>query len=159
MASIVILGVGNTLMSDDGLGIRAVEYLQQHGVFADAVTLLSAGTSAMALRRPLAACDWAILLDAIVAETPVGSLYSCHDPSLLPRLSRGLSAHHLGLADLLKVLEMTGELPARLSLFGLVPGRVEPGLVLSPPVSAAIPQLSGAVVDCLQQQGITARLR
>lgn len=157
MHTILILGVGNTLRTDDGLGVAVVEHLQRHYRFPGHVELICGGTQGITLRHLLADRDWLILVDAVLCDQPPASRVECHDKSLSPMLSRGYSSHHAGLAEVLDLLRFTGQSPRKISLFGLVPVCVEPGLGLSPAVTGQLPTLVGRILACLRQAGILVK--
>lgn len=140
-----IIGVGNPLMADDGLGIVAAERLAALD-WPPGIEVLDGGTAGLALLDLFADARAVILLDAVAMGTAPGTLrrFTAADLSALPAAEPGLSAHAGGLAEVLALARELGQLPP-LVLFGVEPARVEWGSGLSPAVAAALECLVTAV--------------
>lgn len=140
-----IIGVGNPLMADDGLGIVAAERLAALD-WPPGVEVLDGGTGGLTLLDLFGGARGVILLDAVAMGAAPGTLrrFSAEELSALPVKAPGLSAHAGGLAEVLALARELGELPP-LVLFGVEPARVEPGIGLSPPVAAAMEAMLAAV--------------
>jgi len=141
-----IIGVGNPLMADDGLGIVAAERLAALD-WPPGVEVLDGGTGGLTLLDLLAGARAVILLDAVAMGAAPGTLrrFTAEDLSDLPAESPGLSLHGSGLSEVLALARELGSLPPLL-LFGVEPSRVEVRIGLSPPVAAAMDELLVAVL-------------
>lgn len=140
-----IIGVGNPLMGDDGLGIVAAERLAALD-WPPGVEVLDGGTGGLTLLDLFSAARALILLDAVAMGAEPGTLrrFTAEELARLPAEAPGLSLHGGGLAEVLALARELGSLPP-LVLFGVEPARVEPGIGLSLPVAAAVEALLAAV--------------
>jgi hydrogenase maturation protease len=149
MAGLVVLGIGNALLGDDGLGVHAIGALRETPGLPDRVRLVDGGTGGLSLLPVVAGADALVLIDAVDVGAEPGSVHlltgsgragSGGDMDLYASLPR-LSMHQVGVADLLSAARLTGGLPDRVVLVGAQPGRLEPDLRLSPAVAAALPRV------------------
>jgi len=150
---VLVLGLGNVLCADDGLGVVALEALRRGTEPAENVRLLDGGTLGLALLAHLEDADEVLVLDAVRAEGEVGSLVRLEDDEVEVAARERLSPHQVGVADLLSALRWRGTTPSRLVLLGLVPGSLEPELGLTPEVKARIPALAAAALRELRSRG------
>lgn len=136
-----IIGVGNPLLADDGLGIVAAERLAALD-WPEGVEVLDGGTGGLTLLDLFCGARGVILLDAVAMGAAPGTLrrFSAEELTDLPVESPGLSLHGGGLAEVLALARELGSLPP-LVLFGVQPARVELGVGLSPAVAAALEKL------------------
>lgn len=151
----LILGVGNLLLSDEGVGVRAIEALEQRFVFPPGVTLQDGGTSGMELLEVMASRALIIVVDAVKSDSAPGSLFMLEDDDVPAFFSQRLSPHQLGLADVLMALRLTDEFPQRLVLLGIEPESLAPGMALTPTVARAMEGAIAQVVRLLAARGIT----
>ena len=143
---LLVLGLGNLLCSDDGLGVIAVHHLLRRLTPPPGVRVLDGGTLGLSLLPHLEDAETAILVDAIRADGPPGSLVRLEGEDVPPAVSARLSPHQVGVADLLDAARWRLRSPARLLLLGVVPETLTLGLGLSPRVAAALPALLERVV-------------
>jgi hydrogenase maturation protease len=150
---LLVLGLGNVLCGDDGLGIEAVHRLLERYTLAEGVTALDGGTLGMALLGHLAEARRVLLVDAIEADGPPGTLVRLEGEAVAPAVRERLSVHQVGVADLLDSLHLIGAYPPTLVLLGVVPASMDLHLGLSPPVEKAMPALLATVVEELATLG------
>ena len=117
---VLILGVGNILFSDAGIGVRAVEYLREHATLPDNVLLMDGGTLGMRLMDAIMDCDLLVVLDAVLGDDAPGSLYRLEGEQLRNSLSFRDSMHQLDLVDTLVFCELAGHRP-RAVVVGMEP--------------------------------------
>lgn len=153
---ILVLGIGNLLLGDEAVGVRIVEALEQRYLLPPHVEVLDGGTSGMDLLDVMAKRDHLIVADAIITGAVPGTVAVLHDDEIPAMFSQKVSPHQLGLADVLMALRLTGEFPVRLTLVGVVPESLEPGIALTPVVSAAIEPALKQVIAALQKSGVMA---
>ena len=132
----VVIGIGNPLCGDDGVGIHLLMALEGT-VNADCV---DAGTSAMQVLHAFAGYSRAILLDCARMGLEPGALRrftlaDISDRKLLPRLS----LHEGDLLTFLDLAQQLGDAPEEIILFGVEPDRLEPGMELSPVLASRLP--------------------
>jgi len=135
----LVLGVGNPLMSDDGVGLRLLEALRRSST-SDGVEFLDAGTLSLILLPRIAQCRCLLVLDAARLGSPPGAVRVLHGADMddFLRESSG-SVHEVSLRDLLDAARLTESLPKRRALVGVQPGHVGWGEALSEAVEAAVP--------------------
>ncbi len=151
---ILVLGVGNVLLSDEGAGVRAVEQLQRSYVFSPQVELIDGGTMGLDLLGYLDDTSHLFIIDAIVSSKPPGSVVieKLLDPPAYFR--QKISPHQIGISELLAVAAMQDCLPPSITLFGIVPLDLSTGIEMSPMVNAAVEQVVLAVVEELDLMGV-----
>ncbi len=135
---ILVLGVGNILLTDEAIGVRIVEALEQRYILPDYVEILDGGTAGMELLGDMANRDHLIIADAIVSKKSApGTMMILRDEEVPALFTNKISPHQLGLADVLSALRFTGEFP-KLTLVGVIPESPEPHIGLTPTVEAMI---------------------
>lgn len=147
----LVLGIGNYLMGDEGLGVHVVRALERAGL-PPHVTLLDGGTGGFHLLEYLQSHDPIVIVDAAMDDRPAGTV-SVVTPRYPADYPRTLTAHEFGLKDLIDAAALTGASPTVLlvtvSIERMTPMHVE----LSAPVAAAVPDVIATVrslVDRLQ---------
>lgn len=144
---LLVLGLGNTLLQDDGVGGAAIARLQARFDAPPGVRVLDGGTLGLSLLPYLEDADAVILVDAIRADGPPGSLVRIEGDEVAPAVATRLSVHQVGVADLLDGARWLDRYPSRVVLVGIVPEAMELSTELSPVVEDAIPALIDRVVD------------
>ncbi len=141
MRPILVLGLGNPLQADDGVGCRAVEALAQHELPAD-VEVMDGGTPGIGLLHLLEGRRRAVIVDAAEMARPAGTIvrFRPADVRLTGSTAR-FSLHRTALADVLALAQALALPLPDLVFFGVQPGRVGWGDALSPEVAAALPEL------------------
>lgn len=150
---VLLLGMGNILLEDEGLGIRALEVLENNYDFPPAVELLDGGTTGMGLLDTISGREHLIVLDAVQTGDPPGTLVRLVDDQVPVYFSMRISPHQLGLSDVLATLELSGEPPMKVAVLGLVPQSLEMCLELSPTIAGKLGKLVDAAVRELQRLG------
>ena len=147
---LLVLGLGNVLLGDDGLGVRAIEMLASRFRAPEGVELVDGGTLGLGLLAAVADADTLIFVDAIAADAAPGSLVRIEGDQVPPAVLERLSPHQIGVADLLQAAKLIDRYPERVVLCGLVPQSMELSVELSAPVLAAMPRLIDTVVrECV----------
>jgi hydrogenase maturation protease len=154
--SILVLGIGNLVMSDDGIGVRVVQRLTQSFQFPDGVTILDGGTLGLDLLPQLEGLERLLVVDAVDLGKAPGTLVRLSGDDVPIVLETKLSPHQMGLKDLLAVAMLQGFSPQEMVLWGVQPGTIEMGMELSPPVAAKIGILMKHVLLELSRWGVTA---
>jgi len=157
--NILILGIGNLLLGDEGVGVRVVEALEQRFILSPPVEILDGGTSGMALMEIMAGRDALIVADAVRTGATPGSVTVLRDAEVPALFSRKISPHQLGLSDVLTALHLTDEFPRQLTLVGIEPASLAPGIGLSATVIAAIEPALAHILALLAEAGVTSVLR
>lgn len=148
--SILVLGLGNDLLSDEAVGIRVVRYLAERGLAPEGVELLDGGTLSFTLAGPIAAAGGLIVVDAARLGAPPGTVEVMEGAAMDRKLAGACSSvHEVGLADLLDMARLTDSLPEHRCLVGIEPARIDWGSDLTPSVAAAVPEAAARVVEII----------
>lgn len=159
MARTLVLGLGNPLMGDDGVGVAAVERLEADWELPAGVSVVDGGTWGMNLLPMIEAAEGLILVDAIRHGGAPGSHVHLERHELPRYFAHKISPHQIDLREVLALAEWRGTLPRQLVAIGVEPGRVEMVHALSPAVDAAMDELVERVVDHLEEMGHPCRRR
>jgi len=146
MSRVVVLGLGNGLMRDEGVGARAAERLRL--VAPPEVEVIEAPTLGPATLPEVEGATHLLILDAVDAGRQPGTIIEV-EPSALGSRGASLSAHDFVVADLLVMLEHVGRSPERSLVLGVQPAVVGPGAELSPAVERALPGLVRTALSVL----------
>lgn len=138
---LLVLGLGNLLLGDDGLGPLAVDHLIRRYDVPEGVTVLDGGTLGLSLLPYLEDAERAILVDAIRGDGPSGTFIRIEGEEVAPAVAARLSPHQVGVADLLDGARWRDRYPSFLVLLGLVPQSLDLRVGLSPALEAALPTL------------------
>ncbi len=137
----LVLGCGNPIMADDGLGIAVLERLQQGWHLSPEVQLMDGGTWGVNLLPAIEAADRLLLLDAVRAGRPPGTLVSLRDAELPRFFAHKLSPHQIDLREVLALAELRGTVPTSIVALGAEPEVVDLRAGLSPSVEAVVDEL------------------
>jgi hydrogenase maturation protease len=138
-ATTLILGIGNTLFRDEGVGVEVIRRLELADDLAD-VVLIDGGTLSFTLAPAIADSPRLIVVDAAILNAPPGSVRVFEGEAMDQQLSgKGKSVHEVSLMDLMDMARLSGTLPQRRALVGIEPDEVDWGDTLSPAVDAAVP--------------------
>ncbi|HIQ01988.1 MAG TPA: hydrogenase maturation protease [Anaerolineales bacterium] len=155
---ILVLGVGNILLRDEGVGVRVIEALREMPL-PEGVELLDGGTAALDLVHFLAGRRKLIVVDAVQAGQEPGAVFRFTPDDLSWGGGEGLSLHQMGLLDGLAMADLLADGPPReVVVFGVQPGELGWGLDLSPAVAAAVSRVVRLVLDELGAGPAVGRL-
>lgn len=152
---ILVLGIGNTLLSDEGVGIVAMTTLRDRlGDFYEGSELefLDGGTLSFTLAVPIEECDALIVLDAAMVDGPAGSV-GCFEGEAMDRFlgeNRKASVHEVGLLDLMAIARLTEKWPERRALIGIRPLKLDWGEVLTPAVALGVDRVCDIARDLIR---------
>jgi hydrogenase maturation protease len=145
----LVLGLGNLVHADDGAGIHAVQRMQKDPRVPPDVVLIDGGTQGLSLLPHISGFDRLLVIDAVDAGEPPGTLLRLEGRALADMPGRS-SVHQLGFSDLMVAMKLLGDLPAEVIVFGVQPMSTEWSVELSPPVEKAIGPLIDSVVAQLE---------
>lgn len=136
----LVLGIGNTLLGDEGAGVHAINQLQERNSNLDDVEFMDGGTLSFTLASPVEDCDNLIVIDAAELQSPPGTVRTFIDEDMDHFLGnqRKRSVHEVSLMDLLGVALLSGHLPRRRALIGIQPHYVDWAMQPTPEVAAGI---------------------
>lgn len=153
--STLILGIGNILLTDDGIGIHVIHALQamkRDGAMALPVHLRDGGTIGLALLSEIEDCGAMIALDAMELGEPPGTVRSFEGQAMDAQLGGNKrTAHEVALADLMMAAQLAGYTPTRRALIGIQPSSTQWGLNPTDAVSQAVPVACDMVVSLISR--------
>lgn len=151
--STVVLGLGNPLMGDDGLGLVALQQLRGRGPFDPPVGLIDGGTWGMNLLHVVEGANRLLLLDAINVGGTSGAIVELWGDDLPRYLSHKVSPHQIDMREVLAIAELRGTTPTDLVAIGIQPERIDWGVELTGRVTQALPALVNRVMQVLRAWG------
>jgi hydrogenase maturation protease len=148
----LVLGIGNTLLTDEGSGVHVIEYLRQHHPETDGLRYLDGGTLSFTLAAEIEETDNLIVVDAAqLGEAPGATRCMVDDDmdNFLGTAKR--SVHEVGLLDLMDIARLTETLPQRRALVGIQPESIDWGDAPTEVVAQAIPEAANMVLELIGQ--------
>jgi hydrogenase maturation protease len=138
--NVLVLGLGNTLLADDGVGVHVVRRLTADAATPPWVRAVDGGTMGFRLTSILANGGDVLIIDAADFSAAPGAIRLLHEEALADHVARvrKTSAHEAGLADLLGLLKLEASLPRRLAVLAIQPQNIDWGETLSGPVARAV---------------------
>jgi len=143
----VIMGLGNPLFQDEGLGVHCIARLADAD-FHEQAELIDGGTDSLALLGVVEAAKHLLVIDAIDTDAPAGTICRVNGDEIPLMMAGRMSAHQIGFQEVLALASLRGKLPAELILIGVQPESLDWGTELTHTVTAAIP----AVIEMVRQQ-------
>ncbi|MGK7346144.1 MAG: HyaD/HybD family hydrogenase maturation endopeptidase [Candidatus Nitrospinota bacterium M3_3B_026] len=152
---IAVIGVGNVLLSDEGLGVRAAERLMAEYDFPENVEVYDGGvTGMMGLLPIIEEADSLVILDAVNGPGEPGTLYRHTLDDFRKVIPKKMSIHDVGVMECLAIAQVTGRLPRSVIILGMKPGDMTtPGMRLTDTVEKRIGELARMAVDELAAMG------
>ncbi len=139
----LVLGIGNTLLTDEGAGVHVVNHLQQQSsTLSPEVSFIDGGTLSFTLAEPIESCDNLIVVDASELKSAPGSVRVFENEDMDDFITSGnkKSVHEVGLVDVMSIAMLAGKLPQRRALVGIQPQSLDWGSAPTAPVAQAIPE-------------------
>jgi len=151
---IIVLGVGNTLLSDEGVGVRAIERLAQDYRLPPEVEIIDGGTTGMEMLEDLSGTDHLLIVDAVRSGKPPATMVRIAGDDVPVFFKTKLSPHQIGLSDVLATLAFMGEAPGTVTVIGVEPVSLGTSMALSPEVEAILPRVVDQLVAELRLIGV-----
>ena len=149
----MILGIGNALLTDEGVGIHVINRLRSQGAPDECIDFVDGGTLSFALAGTIEDAGRLIVVDAAEMGAAPGSVrvYEAEQMDDFLGSKRRRSVHEVGLLDLMAIAHLAGRLPERRALIAIQPGQVDWGENPSASVARAIPEACAATRELLQR--------
>ncbi len=151
---IAVVGIGNLLLTDDGIGIHALRELEARYLFPDHVYLLDGGTMGLDLLPFIEGKERILFLDAVNFRKGPGTIGELNDGEIPAFFATKLSVHQIALPDLLGAGKLLGTLPEQMCLIGIEPESIETGYGLSPTLGKRLEAYLMAVTKKLSEWGV-----
>lgn len=146
MAGDLILGVGNLLLTDEGLGIHAVRKLLDHPDLPENVEVVDGGTAGLGLLYHLEGVRRLVIVDAVETGGPPGTLVRLSGDKIPAYMALKLSPHEITLPDFLAAAKLRDLYPEEVIVWGMQPASLEVGIDLSPALEEKLDELVNNVL-------------
>jgi len=156
---ILVLGLGNILLRDEGIGVWVADSLRRRFTFPGEVAVLEGGTLGLDLLPRLEGVARLLLIDAVKLGRGPGEMVRLEGDEVPAALDVKVSPHQIGVQDLLAGARLMDWEPPHVVLWGMEPERLEPGTGFSASVAEALPRLEAAVLGELARWGVAATPR
>ena len=151
---ITVLGVGNTILTDEGFGVRVVEHLKEHYRFDERVQLIDGGTLGIELTHFVTGTKKLLIVDAVDGGLGAGSIYRLTGAELKTHFRQKISAHEVGIEEVLTILELTGRAIDEVIVLGAEPYVLEAGVGLSDEMKKVLPAVVDEALKILDGWGV-----
>ncbi len=149
----VVLGIGNTILTDEAAGVRSVELLEQRYQVPDNVLVIDGGTSGMEMIEDLSDLDFLIVIDVVKTGAAPGTVVKIAGDEIPVFFRRKLSPHQIALPDVLASLELLDAMPKEIIVLGVEPISLELGMEMTPTIAEQVPVLVEMAVAELRARG------
>lgn len=156
---IAVLGIGNILLSDEGIGVRVVEAINDRYELPESVEIIDGGTMGLDLLPFIEGKDKILIIDAVNIEKPPGTIVKIEGDEIPKFLGMKISVHQIGLPDMLAAAKLMGIMPEEICLIGIQPKNMETGLLLSDDVGDNLDSLVEIATNKLEEWGIKATVK
>jgi hydrogenase maturation protease len=154
MYDIAVIGIGNLLQQDEGVGVHAIRLLKDQYFIEPKIDLIDGGTTGLDLIPLVEGCEKVLFIDALELNAPGGTIAEFKNDEIQFQLNTKMSLHHLGLQDLLATLVLLEKSPPHLHLIGVQPYTIEAGIELSDKMQPVLKTLVQRIIEILQNWGI-----
>jgi hydrogenase maturation protease len=144
---ITILGIGNTLFTDEGVGIHLLPILEEKFKNDEDIVIIEGLTDGMKLLGPVEDAENLIIIDAINAGKDPGTIISLKGDEIPAYFGVKMSIHQMGFQEVLLAAKLRERYPKRIAMFGLQPSSLELGLELTETISEKLQELAAAVIN------------
>ncbi len=151
---IVVLGLGNILLSDEGVGVHSVNAIKEQYVFRPKVNIVDGGTMGLDLLPLFQNGDRILVIDAVDFRRSAGHIGVIEGDAIPSVLNVKLSTHHIGLSDLLFTAKLTRTTPPEICLIGIQPKSLEVGLDMTEEIKGQTVNIIDLAINILTKWGI-----
>ncbi|GBE41096.1 hydrogenase 2 maturation protease [bacterium BMS3Bbin09] len=152
--NIAVFGIGNILLSDDGVGVHTLNRLKEEYDLPEYVELIDGGTKGLDLLPFLEERDKVMIIDAANFNKEPGTIGTVEGEKIPAFLSKKLSVHQIGLPDLLFAAKLTNIFPPEICLIGIQPESMATSVEMSDVVSKGVEPLLEKVIERLKAWGV-----
>jgi len=150
----VIIGIGNVLQKDDGLGVYAASYLNDNYIFSQNIEIINGGVEGIHLFNVLEESDHVIVLDCLQLSDTPASIYAIPAKEISGYGLNNGGAHEIGILQCMDMLELQGKEIPEAIVIGIVPEEVTFAFGLSDEIVTAFEDYISVVLQYLTKQGI-----
>jgi hydrogenase maturation protease len=149
----LVLGIGNLLIGDEGVGCMAAEELTRRYTLPSSVDCVDGGTAGFELLSMIDGKEHVILIDALRNDMEPGTVVMVEGEHVPKAFLARTTPHQLGICDVLAAAQLCDTMPKHLTLYGIEPKQMEVGIGLTPEVQLGMEKIISAVVDQLRHYG------
>ena len=154
---IVVLGLGNILLRDEGVGVRVIEELKNKYSFSPSIRIVDGGTLGFSLINEIEGCKKLIVVDAVKTGSEPGTMYRFTRDDIRCQITQKMSAHDIGFLEVLEQWKVLGIAPEIIFL-GIEPEDMDSwGMQLSACIQGKVPRLIELVIKELENAGVTTK--
>lgn len=153
---IVLLGVGNILLTDEGFGVHVVNQLREDYIFNPPVTILDGGTMGMELLTYMRGMTKLLLVDAINGGEAPGTVYEFPHEEMNSYFTEAISVHEVGMQDILRIRALQEDPLEDAVVIGVEPENLELGLDLSETTQVVVKDVKERILAVLASWNVTA---
>jgi hydrogenase maturation protease len=155
-----VLGIGNLIVGDEGFGVHAVRYLEEHYEFPDNVLIKDGGTAGIYMSPFLEECDPVLVIDVVDIDAEPGSMhYYSNEDVKAGKISTRMSPHQLGLLEILEICKLRDAAPESLEFYCVVPHKLETSTELSEVVAPRVKEICDIILKRLADLGVEIKQR
>ncbi len=151
---ILLIGLGNILLRDDGVGVHVIRSLGQKYYFIPHVEVIDGGTMGLDLLPFFESADKVLIVDAADFAVEPGHISEIEDDEIPNFVQSKFSVHQIGLSDLLSALKMIDIRPSKICLIGIQPESIDVGLNMTDRISLKMDQLISMAIRKLEEWGV-----
>lgn len=152
---ITVLGLGNILLSDEGIGVRAIEQLRERYDFRPEVEIVDGGTMGLDLLPIFEDSEKVLIMDAVDFRRPPGHVGCLEDNEIPAVLTSKMSVHHIGLSDVLSAAKLLYGAPPKVFLIGIQPKSLDTGLDMTEEVRLQLDTMIDLAVRKLKEWNVS----
>ena len=158
-SNIIVLGVGNILLTDEGLGVHVVKDLEVNYSFTPEICIIDGGTMGMELLSYMRGMTKLLLVDAINGGEVPGTVYEFPHQEAETYFTGNISVHEVGMQDILRIRALQEDPLEDATVIGVEPESLDIGLEPSDTVKVALPEVTARVIKQLEAWGIEVEKR
>ncbi len=159
VSPVCIIGLGNILLRDEGVGVHVINTIKQRYTFTPDVEVIDGGTMGLDLLPFLEGRERVLIVDAVDFGREPGYIGIIENDDIPAMLGPKLSVHHIGLSDLLFAAKLMGTSPSEICLIGIQPESIDTGLDMTEGINGKLDEVMGLSVKRLEGWGIECALR
>ena len=152
--NIALLGLGNILLKDEGVGVHIVKSVEKKYQFSPPISIIDGGTSGSDILPIFEDNQKILIVDAVNFGKDPGYIEMLQDDEILAQLTTKLTMHHIGLADVLSSVKLLEYVHDEICLVGVQPEIIDTGLELSELLESQLHKFESVVIEKLQSWGV-----
>ena len=154
---VTVLGIGNVILKDEGFGVRVAEYLAANYDFDDSVQIIDGGTLGIELTHYVTDTQKLLVIDSIDGGAIPGTIFCFRNEEVSAHFAKKISAHEVGIQDVLTVLKLTGRAVPQVTVIGVQPYDIGAGVDLTDDMAKLMSKITSMALEELGDWGVDFR--